>query len=161
MIFAIVIIGFFRNDMLYLISGIVATLLNIVNVLHAPHHIEQHNIHFTWTYIISTNIVVFGVLFGIHELIYTGEIIWAGVLSNVPLLAMALIAGASCHNSDKAIRSIRQHIYMLAFQTWPNMAVLAVLWLTYELNTVIQIVVSLSALIVVMGIQYIVIKPKL
>ena len=49
-----------------------------------------------------------------------GEIIWAGIVSNVPLLAMALIAGASCHNSEKSIKSVRQHIYMLAYQTWPN-----------------------------------------
>jgi hypothetical protein len=161
MTFAVVTIGFFRNDIVYLISGIIATLLNIVNVLHAPQHIEQHKIQFTWFYIIATNIVVFGVLFSIHELINSGEIIWAGIVSNVPLLAMALIAGASCHNSEKSIKSVRQHIYMLAYQTWPNMATLAVLWLTYEQSIVIQVVGSLAALIIVIGIQYSIIKQKL
>jgi hypothetical protein len=157
----IVIIGIFGNDILYLVTGIIATLLNIVNVTCAPQHIEKNEIKFTPTYIVGINVLVFGVLFGIHELIGAGELVWAGILSNIPLLAMALIAGATCIDSKKAVISIHQHVYMLSYQIWPNMAILSALWVTRKQLLFERLCISLIALIIVISIQYLFIKSKL
>ena len=141
--------------------GIVAIYLNIVNVLDAPEQLQASHITFTPGYIISTNAIVISMLLAIDQLIERGYVKWAGVAANVPILAIILLSGASCMDTEAAIRTITQHIYMLAYQTWPMMSFVGVLWGAYPLGTVISLSLASVASLVVLFIQYSIVKTKL
>ena len=159
----IALITILQTDQIYLISGIAAVILNLINVTHAPAHIRQTEIRCTWTYWLTTNITVFAVLFTIQKLVEQNLFITAGLISNIPILTMALVALSSCKlkSSETEYKTMRQHIYMSAFQIWPTMALLAALWLAHELQMVVKLSLAAGALVSVLFIQYFFIKQRL
>ena len=102
-----------------------------------------------------------GVLVLIQELLRNGHIRWAGISLNFPILAIALISGSTCSNSPQAIRATSQHVYMLAYQSWPALGVVVTLWSTFNLGKLISMTLSsIVGILIVLG-QYTMIKTKI
>ena len=154
----ICLIGFVHQPVLYLGLGIFAILLNIVNVTDAPQHLSG-NLHLSLEYIIGVNIIVIGLLVAVNELIDMGELVWAGILSNVPLFAFILMLGATVQATPEALKTMGQHIYMLSYQIWPNMAFVGVLWGTAPfVSNEVGCVIATAGMLVILTVQYSMIK---
>lgn len=152
---------FTQNDNSLFIIGSLAAVINIINVLDAPAQLNHKPIKLTWQYFFFVNVMAIGVLILIQELIRNGHIRWAGISLNFPILAIALIAGSTCSNSPQAIRATSQHIYMLAYQSWPALGVVVTLWGTIKLGKLISMTLSsIVGILIVLG-QYTMIKTKI
>jgi hypothetical protein len=149
---------FIENPYILFSIGILAAYLNIVNVVDAPIHLQEVPIKFSTWYIIGTNIVIIAALILIELLIQHDYVRLAGVISNIPILSIVLLASSSCANTEEAINTTNQHIYMLAYQTWPAMAFVGVMWIGQVYTTSIALVMSMSAVLVVLIIQFIMAK---
>jgi hypothetical protein len=152
---------YIENVYLSLLIGFVAIYLNIVNVLDAPDRLQESHIEFTFGYVFSTNAIVVSILIAIDQLIENGHVKWAGIVANVPILAIILLAGASCSDTQSAMRIITQHIYMLAYQTWPSMAFVGVIWGAIPLGMPIAITLAITSVFCVLLVQYSMVKTKL
>lgn len=157
----VLLIGLVDSVALDISLGIVAIFFNLFNIHDAPKHIQNDRVNLTVGYIIGTNVIVFGVLFLIHIVLQHGELVWAGILANVPLMAFVLIAGSTCESTPKAITLTGQHVYMLSYQIWPNMAFVGCLWATLPLGAEISFVLACVATLCVLGLQYYFIKNLL
>ena len=157
----ILLIGFVESVALYIGLGTAAVTLNIINVQDAPQHLEQEQVQFTLEYIIGTNIIILSVLFSMNALLDGGYLVWAGIISNIPLLAIVLLIGSTCSVSPTAVKMTRQHIYMLSYQTWPNMAFVGILWATVALGNDIACMLASAGMLLVVSIQYYMIKMLL
>jgi glucose uptake protein GlcU len=116
---------------------------------------------FTYYYIIFINVLAVGALVAIDQLVELGEIQWAGISTNFPILAAMLLAGSTCTTTQEAMRTTTQHVYMLAYQTWPSMAFVGVLWGAEPFGQVTSIVLASAAVIIVLFVQYSMIKSEL
>ena len=132
------------NDYILFALGVMAVYMNVVNVMDAP-----------------VNIAIIIVLVLIDQLIDNGYTKWAGLSGSIPLLAAGILAGSSCAETETAIADTSQHIYLLAYQTWPGMAATGILWWANPLGTVPATVMAGIACATVIGIQYAMIKTKL
>jgi hypothetical protein len=146
---------------LYVVLGTTAIVLNIINVKDAPQHLEQEHVQLTTEYVIGTNIIILSVLFAMNALLDGGYLVWAGIISNIPLLAVVLLLGSTCSVSPTAVKMTRQHIYMLSYQTWPNMAFVGILWATLALGNDIACFLASAGMLVMFGLQYYMIKMLL
>ena len=152
-------IGFVHQPGLYLGLGIFAILLNSVNVMDAPQHLTGNQVQLSFEYIIGVNIIVIGLLVAVSELIDMGELIWAGILSNVPLFAFILMLGSTIQPTPEALKTTGQHIYMLSYQIWPNMAFVGVLWGTAPfVSNEIGCIIATASMLVILIVQYSMIK---
>ncbi len=158
---AVVLVGTLDSVALDISLGILAIFFNLINVNDAPHHVENDRVDLSVGYVVGTNVVVFGVLFLIHVFLQRGEMVWAGILANLPLMAFVLIAGSTCETTPKAIKMTGQHVYMLSYQTWPNMAFVGCLWAAMPLGVDIASVIATTAMVLVLGLQYYFIKNLL
>lgn len=154
----ILLIGFVESVALYIGLGTAAAILNIINVQDAPRYLEQEQVQFTLGYIFGTNIIILSVLFSMNALLDEGYLVWAGIISNIPLLAIVLLLGSTCSVSPTAVKMTRQHIYMLSYQTWPNMAFVGILWATLTLGNDIACFLASVGMVVVFVLQYYMIK---
>ena len=157
----ITLIYFTQNNYALFSIGIIGSCLNIINVLDAPIQLEHKPIKFTAYYIIFINAMAIGALIAIDRLIEAGEVEWAGISTNLPILAIALLAGSTCLSTSQAIRTTSQHVYMLAYQTWPGLAFIGIIWLSNFMNTYLMIGLASIGVLTVLLIQYIMIEPKL
>lgn len=157
----ILLIGFIESVPLYILLGTAAVMLNILNVRDAPKHLEQEHVELTITYVIGTNAIILSVLFAMNALLDGGYLVWAGIISNIPLLAIILLVGSTCSASPTALTMTRQHIYMLSYQTWPNMAFVGILWAALPLGNVMACCLAGAGTFMVFGIQYCMIKMLL
>jgi len=157
----IMLIGFVESVAMYIALGTTAIVVNILNVRDAPKHLEQEHVQLTLGYVVSTNIIILSVLFSMNALLDGGYLVWAGIISNIPLLAVVLLLGSTCSASPTAVKITRQHIYMLSYQTWPNMAFVGILWATLALGNDIACVLASAGMLVVFGLQYYMIKMLL
>ena len=149
---------FIENPYILFSIGILAAYLNVVNVMDSPLHLQQIPIKFTVSYVVATNIAVIAALVFIELLVENGHIRLAGVISNIPILSIILLAGSSCNNTNEAINATNQHIYMLAYQTWPALAFVGSMWIGHVYITPIALTMGIIAVIVVLAIQYIMVK---
>jgi hypothetical protein len=147
-----------ENPYILFSIGILAAYLNIVNVMDAPTHLQEVPITFTTLYIVGTNIIIVAALILIDLLIQHDYVRLAGVISNIPILSIILLASSSCANTDEAVNTTNQHIYILAYQTWPAMAFVGVVWIFQVYTTTIALTMGISAVVVVLFIQYIMVK---
>jgi len=150
-----------ENNISLFIIGTLAAIINIINILDAPAQLNHKPIKLTWQYFFFINVMAIGILILIQELIRNGYVRWAGISLNFPILAIALIAGSTCSNSPQAIRTTSQHVYMLAYQSWPAMGVVGTLWTTLKLGKIISMTLASVVGILIVSIQYIVIKTKI
>lgn len=157
----ILLIGFVESGSLYIALGTGATMLNIINIRDAPRHLEQDHVELTPEYILGTNIIILSVLCAMNALLDAGYLVWAGIISNIPLLAVILLIGSTCSNTPTALTMTRQHIYMLSYQTWPNMAFVGILWVTLSLGKHLACFLAAAGMLACMGIQYYMIKMLL
>ena len=95
------------------------------------------------------------------HLVQLGEVEWAGICSNFPILAAALLAGSTCTTTQQAMRTTTQHVYMLAYQTWPSMAFIGVIWAAEGALGLASIALGSISVIIVLAIQYTMIKNEL
>ena len=158
---SIILCYFTQNDTSLFIIGSLAAVINIINILDAPAQLNHKPIKLTWEYLFFVNAMAIGVLVLIQELIRHGHVRWAAISLNFPLLAIALIAGSTCSNSPQAIRATSQHVYMLAYQSWPAMTVVGVLWATFKLGKLISMTLASIAGILIVLCQYTMIKTKI
>jgi len=150
-----------NNNYLYLTIGIIALFGNIVNVTDAPTQLNQpQGIKFTVYYILFINLLAIGALITIDQLIQHGEVEWAGICSNFPILAAMLLAGSTCTTTQQAMRTTTQHVYMLAYQTWPSMAFIGTVWATEPRIGALSVVLGSGAVLIVLCIQYTMIKNE-
>lgn len=150
-----------NNDYILFFIGIAAAYINILNVTDAPEQLQTGHMKFTYYYIIFINVLAVGALVAIDQLVELGEIQWAGISTNFPILAAMLLAGSTCTTTQEAMRTTTQHVYMLAYQTWPSMAFVGVLWGAEPLGQVTSIVLASAAVIIVLFVQYSMIKSEL
>lgn len=158
---SVVLIGTLDSVALDISLGILAVFLNLINVNDAPQHVENDRVELSLVYVIGTNVVVFAVLFLIHYFLEQGELVWAGILANVPLMAFVLIAGSTCQTTPKAIKLTGQHVYMLSYQIWPNMAFVGCLWATMSMGVDVASALAIVTMVFVLGLQYYFIKNLL
>ena len=144
----------------YLILGLMAALGNVVNVSDAPAQLQQQHLKFTAYYVLFINALAIGALVTIDHLIQLGEVEWAGICSNFPILAAMLLAGSTCTTTEQAMRTTTQHVYMLAYQTWPAMAFVGMIWATEPLMGIYSVGLGSLAVIIVLGIQYTMVKNE-
>lgn len=149
------------NDYILFALGVMAVYMNVVNVMDAPIHLQRKEIKLGIKYIIAVNIAIIIVLVLIDQLIENGYTKWAGLSGSIPLLAAGILAGSSCAETETAIADTSQHIYLLAYQTWPGMAATGILWWANPLGAVPATVMAGIACATVIGIQYAMIKTKL
>lgn len=147
-----------ENPYILFSIGILAAYLNIVNVVDAPTRLQEIHIKFSAWYVLGTNIAVISALIFIEELVENDYVRLAGVISNIPILSITLLAGSSCDNTEEAMTTTNQHIYMLAYQTWPAMALVGVMWIGHTYTTITTLSMGISAVVVVLFIQYIMVK---
>ena len=150
-----------NNSYAYLSIGLAAALLNIVNVTDAPAQLQQQHLKFTMYYVLFINVLAIGALITIDQLVQLGEVEWAGICSNFPILAAALLAGSTCTTTQQAMRTTTQHVYMLAYQTWPSMAFIGVIWAAEGALGLASIALGSISVIIVLAIQYTMIKNEL
>ena len=137
-----------------------AALGNVVNVSDAPAQLQQQHLKFTAYYVLFINALAIGALVTIDHLIQLGEVEWAGICSNFPILAAMLLAGSTCTTTEQAMRTTTQHVYMLAYQTWPAMAFVGMIWATEPLMGIYSVGLGSLAVIIVLGIQYTMVKNE-
>ena len=150
-----------NSDYMYFAIGILAAYVNIVNVTDAPGQLQQNHIKFTTYYVLFINFMAIGALVTIDQLIQRGEVEWAGICSNFPILAAMLLAGSTCTSTQEAMRTTTQHVYMMAYQTWPSMAFVGVLWGAGSLGQTTSLVLASIAVTVVLLIQYSLVKAEI
>jgi len=141
--------------------GMVAAYLNIVNVVDAPLRLRDTHLKFTLWYVIGTNAVVITAFLTIDHLIEQGYVQWAGVASNIPLLPIVLLAGSTCSETEETVQAINQHVYMLAYQSWPAMAFVGTVWGTHQLGNVLSLSMATLTVTIVLLIQYLMVRNKL
>lgn len=160
--------------------GILAAYLNTVNVIDAPEHLHKTKMSFTLNYIVAVNAMVVGVLIAINILIEHEQVAAAGIGGSLPLLAITLLAGSTCSPSEQtlktstsllagstyspseqALKTSTQHVYMLAYQTWPSMVFVGVLRMVHSLGDYTAIALSTGAMLSMLIIQFVMIKDKL
>jgi len=161
MTLGILLIGLLKSEPLNITLGAVAILLNILNVIDAPQHLEHEQVHLTIGYVLGTNVAVLAVLILMNYLLDIGELVWAGVVSNVPLLAFVLVVGSTCDPTPRALKLTGQHIYMMSYQIWPNMAFVGILWATLYLGVSTACILASVATLFVLAVQYLMIKTIL
>lgn len=155
---AVYIIGTIHSEALQLILGIVAIFLNIVNINDAPQNLKKKQVEFTVGYVLASNVIIVGALIFIHMALDRGELVLAGLLSNIPLMAFVLIAGSTCKATPESLQLTGQHIYMMSYQIWPNMAFIGTLWATFPLGADIAFVLAIISMVIVLVLQYFLIK---
>jgi hypothetical protein len=145
--------------------GILALFLNVMNVTDAPEHIKSKtgsNMKFSWCYFLVVNVAIVVILVVIKYLTEQKYFVAAGILSNIPLLAIALLAISALQTQAQASKDIKQQAYMLSYQTWPALGMLAGSWLSIQYINIVW-VSFLNGIVIlglVMGIQYCIIKDK-
>ena len=147
-----------QTEAMYIGVGIAAALLNAVNLQHAPKKLESASMKFTFSYFLGINIIASGLIFGVHWLLQAGFVTWAGLLTNLPVFSIILFASSSCRETPVAIRTTRQHVFMLAFQTWPSMALVSTLLLVLSVGHVFAVIIASVATIMVIIFQFAVIQ---
>ena len=155
----VLLVGNMQSSATQLLLGILAIFFNLSHLTEAPSALPANDhVKLSIVYVIITNIVILSVLGLIHIAIDQDQLVWAGILSNLPLMSFILIAGSSCQPSAKALRQTAQHIYMLSYQTWPNMAFVGSLWAAMPLGVDSAIIVAILAMIAVLIVQFVAIK---
>lgn len=152
---------FASSDLAYFSIGMVAFCLNIVNVLDAPKRLMENTFTFTWSYIIGTNITATIVLATIQALIIHKHTKWAALCGAIPLYAIALISSSSCVDTPKSIVQTNQHIYLLAYQTWPAMTTIGTIWLLQSKSQQIQLVCASIVCLLTLSLQFCAIRKKI
>lgn len=147
-----------RTTSMYIGVGIASALLNGINLQHAPRRLENASMNFSLPYFLGINIVASALIISVHLLLQSGYVTWAGLLANLPIFSIVLFAGSSCRETPTAIRMTRQHVFMLAFQTWPSMAMVATLLLVLSVGHVFAAIVSGIATIMVIILQFVIIQ---
>jgi len=144
------------------IFGTAAFAMNILNIVDAPQHLNVAGTQLTWSYVLVVNVVTFVLLAAVGALVQRREHVWAAVLTNAPLFAIALMANAALLPQADATKNIKQQTYMLAYQTWPSLGLVATAWLTIHVTNKAGWAVfnALVALSIFIGIQYYVVRKK-
>lgn len=156
-----IILWAFPSTEVYVGTGMLALIMNMINIEHAPKHLKNTKMKFTPLYLLSANTVYIALTIAVHWLIEYGYIVYAGLMSNLPLFSIALFASSSCRDTPLAIQMTAQHVYMLAFQTWPSMAFLGILWVLLPQGSVIALCSAGMAAVATMTVQYFVVKARL
>ncbi len=144
------------------LSGMMALFLNVMNVTDAPNHIKGKKMKFSCSYFVVVNLAIIGILLLIKYLTEQEYFIIAGIVSNIPLFAIALLAAAALQTQTQATKDIKQQAYMLSYQIWPALGMLAGSWLSlqYIVTVWISLVIGIIIIGLVIGIQYCLIKDK-
>ena len=144
------------------LSGMMALFLNVMNVTDAPNHIKGKKMKFSCSYFVVVNLAIIGILLLIKYLTEQKYFIIAGIVSNIPLFAIALLAAAALQTQTQATKDIKQQAYMLSYQIWPALGMLAGSWLSlqYIVTVWISLVIGIIIIGLVIGIQYCLIKDK-
>lgn len=161
MVLAVLLIGMAHSQTLNIALGALAVVLNIYNLQDAPQHLQSEHGGLTIAYVIGTNAIVLGVLAIMNALLDAGKLVWAGIVSNIPLLALVLIASSTFQNTPDAIRMTRQHVYMMSYQIWPNMAFVGILWASIPMGSVNACIIASVGTLLLLGIQFYCIKKML
>ena len=96
-----------------------ALFLNVMNVTDSPNHIKGNKMKFSCSYFTVVNLAIIGILIVIKYLTEQKFLILAGIVSNIPLFAIALLAAAALQTEIQATKDIKQQAYMLSLS---NMA---------------------------------------
>lgn len=158
---AVTICFYVENEYILFAIGMGAAYINVVNVLNAPKRLENKPIKYTVCYFVTLDLAIIVILMAINTLIDFGYTKWAAIGGALPLLAVAMLVNSTCANTETAIRTTSQHIYLLAYQMWPAMASIGTLWGTLRFGDVPALVLSSAACIATIFIQYMVVKTKL
>jgi len=150
-----------ENEYILFAMGMGAAYVNIVNVLDAPVHLHTEKTTYSVCYFVTLDIAVFAILMIINTLIDFGYTKWAAIGGSIPILAIAMLVNSTCSNSEEAAKNTLQHIYLLAYQTWPAMAAIGVLWGAKRLGDIPALVLSAIACIVVIALQYMIVRIRL
>lgn len=144
------------------IFGTAAFAMNILNIIDAPQHLNMAGTQLTWSYVLVVNMVTFVLLAAVGVLVQRRAHVWAAVLTNAPLFSIALMANAALLPQADATKNIRQQTYMLAYQTWPSLGLVATAWLTIHVTNKAgwAVVNALVALSIFIGIQYYIVRKK-
>lgn len=146
-----------------ILCGMMALFLNVMNVTDSPNHIKGNKMKFSCSYFTVVNLAIIGILIVIKYLTEQKFLILAGIVSNIPLFAIALLAAAALQTEIQATKDIKQQAYMLSYQTWPALGMIAGSWLSLQYIDIVWVSLMIGIFIigVVIGIQYCLIKDKL
>lgn len=152
-------VWFFQNKMVLQTVGGVAAASNFINISSMPKHRQTKRLTLTWTYVILTNIVVVGMMSVLFLLVADGQTAVVGILSNIPIISIALLAYSTC--TSVGTESTAQHVYILAWQIWPSLTFSLMTIVTHGLGWYWMLCISIASTVVVIIIQLTVIMKIL
>ena len=144
-------VWFFKNVMVLRIIGCVAAIFNFLNLISIPKHPSKSNLTITWTYVILTNIVVTTMMYIVFVLVENGQTEVVGILSNLPIISIALLAHSTCTSIGTDITA--EHVYILAWQIWPSLTFSLMTIVTYDFGWIWMLCISIVSTIIVIIIQ--------
>lgn len=152
-------IWFFQNKMVLQTIGCVAAIFNFFNLQSMPEHPQKNHLTITLSYVILTNIVVAVMMYVVFVLVENGQIAVVGIISNLPIISMALLAHSTC--TSIGTETTAQHVYILAWQIWPSLTFSVMTIVTHGLGWYWMLCISIASTIVVIIIQLTVIMKIL
>ena len=135
--------------------GAIALILNVDNVTNAPTRLVVANsLSFSYSYWVVVNLVSLAVFLAMKYLLEYKQYLVVGILSNLPLFPIALLAAAALQ--PQAALDIKQQTFMLSYQNWPALGMVLGSWLTLQYCQLVEValVVGMMGMIVVICLQY-------
>ena len=152
-------IWFFQTASVLRTVGCVAAAFNFLNISNMPKHRQTNTLTITWTYVILTNIAVAGMVSALFLLVANGQTAVVGLLSNIPIVSIALLAHSTC--TSVGTESTAQHVYILAWQIWPSLTFSIMTIVTHALGWTWMLTISILSTVAVIAIQLTVITKLL
>ena len=148
-----------KSSLLFGVIGGCSVLLNIANLQDMPDHIKTTSINITWFYVFVANVVTVSLVVGIAELVKADQELVASIISNIPLVSVMLLAQSTL--TSVGTQQTSQHIYMLAYQTWPSMAFISTCFFARSYSFFWTVAMASSVTVLVIVIQFCIIMKKL
>ena len=147
----------------YLIAllGVIALFLNVANITNAPKRLVTPNspLHpsqssSSSSYWVVVNLASLGVLLAMKYLLEYDQRLIAGILSNLPLFPIALLAAAAVQ--PQAAQDIKQQTFMLSYQNWPVLGMVLGSWLALQYCQLVWVafVMGTTVMITIICVQY-------
>ena len=152
-------VWFFQNTMVLQTIGCIAAIFNFFNLQSMPKHPQKNHLTITWMYVILTNVVVAVMMYVVFALVENGQIVVVGILSNLPIISIALLAHSTC--TSIGTETTAQHVFILAWQIWPSLTFSFMTIVTHGLGWFWMLCISIVSTIVVIIIQLTVIMKIL
>jgi hypothetical protein len=159
MVGALTVLWIIKSPIIFAIMGAFSILLNFANIQDVPEQIKTNTIKITWLYALIANVSAAIIIATISELINHKQQFIASIVSNIPFFSIVLLAQSTLTSVGTQITS--QHIYMLAYQTWPSMTFMTICFWTRDFPTTTSICAASVATMVVIGLQFTAIMKKL